>query len=283
MIGIIYKYTAPNGKIYIGQTLNEERRRKEFFTQKKYSGFKFNNAIKKYKPENFEYEVLYKKEYNNQEEAFIDLNEQEIKYIKQYNSIENGYNISTGGMSINHVMNNEETKQRMINSLKEHYKTHGAAFQGKKHTEETKEKLRQIALGRPSAMKGKKYTEEEKSKFKITIGHNNSGKNNPFYGKTHTEETKQKIKEKNSKSVVQIDKDTNEIIQIFPSGKAAADFLGKPHGNSEIFNACKNKVRYQNGKPHNHQTAYGYKWKYLTDIESSTTIEKNGKKFLLTE
>ena len=46
MIGIIYKYTAPNGKIYIGQTLNEERRRKEFFTQTKYSGFKFNNAIK---------------------------------------------------------------------------------------------------------------------------------------------------------------------------------------------------------------------------------------------
>jgi hypothetical protein len=80
MIGIIYKYTAPNGKIYIGQTLNEEIRRKEFFNQTKYSVFKFNNAIKKYKPENFEYEVLYKKEYNNQEEAFIDLNEQEIKY-----------------------------------------------------------------------------------------------------------------------------------------------------------------------------------------------------------
>lgn len=33
----------------MGQTLNEERRRKEFFTQTKYSGFKFNNAIKKYK------------------------------------------------------------------------------------------------------------------------------------------------------------------------------------------------------------------------------------------
>lgn len=76
---------------------------------------------------------------------------------------------------------------------------------------------------------------------------------------------------------MQIDKDTNEIIQIFPSGKAAADFLGKPHGSTEIFNACKNKVRYQNGKPHNHKTAYGYKWKYLTDIESSTTIEKNRK------
>ena len=29
-IGIIYKYTSPSGKIYIGQNMNEKERRKKF-------------------------------------------------------------------------------------------------------------------------------------------------------------------------------------------------------------------------------------------------------------
>ena len=48
MKGIIYKYTSPSNKVYIGQTLNEERRRKEFLNLKKqYGGLKINNARKK--------------------------------------------------------------------------------------------------------------------------------------------------------------------------------------------------------------------------------------------
>lgn len=33
MEGIIYKYTSPTGKVYIGQTLDEERRRTEFLNE----------------------------------------------------------------------------------------------------------------------------------------------------------------------------------------------------------------------------------------------------------
>lgn len=59
-------------------------------------------------------------------------------------------------------------------------------FYGKKHSEETKQKIGQ-------ANKGKKRTEEQKKKQSERM----KGKNNPFYGKKHTEEIKEKISIKN--------------------------------------------------------------------------------------
>lgn len=32
--GVIYKYTSPSGKCYIGQTINEKRRRNDFLNEK---------------------------------------------------------------------------------------------------------------------------------------------------------------------------------------------------------------------------------------------------------
>lgn len=45
IIGIIYKYTSLSGKVYIGQTVNERKRRKKFLNlNKDYAGLKINNA-----------------------------------------------------------------------------------------------------------------------------------------------------------------------------------------------------------------------------------------------
>nr|DAW71716.1 MAG TPA: intron associated endonuclease [Crassvirales sp.] len=38
IIGIIYKYTSPSGKSYIGQTTNEEYRRRMWFGTGRYTG-----------------------------------------------------------------------------------------------------------------------------------------------------------------------------------------------------------------------------------------------------
>lgn len=54
------------------------------------------------------------------------------------------------------------------------------------------------------------------------------------------------------KQIAQLDKNTNEIIQIFPSIQAAYMFLGKQH-SGHIAAVC-------NGK---RQTAYGFKWQYI--------------------
>ena len=59
MIGIIYKYTDPYGKSYIGQTLDENRRRKEFLDLRvDYAGKKINEARKMIGPSNFKYEII---------------------------------------------------------------------------------------------------------------------------------------------------------------------------------------------------------------------------------
>ena len=276
MKGIIYKYISPNNKVYIGQTLNEERRRKEFLNLKKqYGGLKINNARKKYKPENFEYEILFEKEYSDIEIANNELNILEEKYIKEYDSINNGYNTTLGGDSIRGVMLNEDCKQRMINTIKKGYEEGKIInpFKNRKHTEKTKEILREKSLGRTSSFKGHKHTEE--TKVILSECHSKMvGEKNSFYGKKHTEETKKTIGLKNSKSVVQIDKNTNEILNIFKSCKDAALFLNKPKGSSEIIRVCKNSFKTQNGYKKYNKTAYGFKWKYLTDIERSTTIEE---------
>lgn len=56
--------------------------------------------------------------------------------------------------------------------------------------------------------------------------------------------------EQQRKVVLQLDKDTNKIINVFPSIKAAAKSINKNHYH--ISEAC-------NGK---RKTAYGYKWKF---------------------
>lgn len=71
---------------------------------------------------------------------------------------------------------------------------------GKKHSEETKEKMRQKALGRPGYWKGKSLSDNTKQKLS-SIGKSRVGPENPFYGKKHSEESKRKIGDsKSSKS-----------------------------------------------------------------------------------
>ena len=53
------------------------------------------------------------------------------------------------------------------------------------------------------------------------------------------------------KSVMQLDKDTNEILAIYPSIQAAYNVLNKQH-SGHIAAVCTGKRK----------TAYGYKWKY---------------------
>ena len=96
MMGI-YKITNNiNNKVYIGQSINIEKRIKQHFWKAKCEkDISFNSilhkAIRKYGAENFSWEVL-------QECSIEEIDELEQKYIKEYNSISpNGYNILIGG------------------------------------------------------------------------------------------------------------------------------------------------------------------------------------------
>lgn len=104
MNGIIYCATAPNGKLYVGQTvqtLNQRKSQHKWHAENYKDNFIFHKAIRKYGFENFTWEVL---------ESGIDnigeLNQKEQYWIQQKNSYcENGYgyNMSLGGDNYQHM------------------------------------------------------------------------------------------------------------------------------------------------------------------------------------
>lgn len=96
--GIIYKYTSPSGKVYIGQTLSERIRRNTFLNPKRlYAGGKIDKARQKYGPKNFKYEILDTVTDSDKKKLLDRLNELEIYYIQKYDSFKNGYNSTLGG------------------------------------------------------------------------------------------------------------------------------------------------------------------------------------------
>lgn len=103
MIGI-YKITKiSNGKSYIGQSNNIERRFKEHQQKGALSRIPLDVAIQKYGIYAFTYEVL--------EECPLDkLNEREQYWINYYDTVNNGYNCLPGGDSQTAGENNGRSK-----------------------------------------------------------------------------------------------------------------------------------------------------------------------------
>jgi group I intron endonuclease len=107
MIIGIYKITNPKGKIYIGQSIDIEKRWKIYNILSCTQQVKLYNSLKKYGPENHKFETI--------EECFIEqLDEREIYWGEYYNVLENnGLNLRLGNGkgSIS-----EETKQKQRNA-----------------------------------------------------------------------------------------------------------------------------------------------------------------------
>ena len=78
--GFIYKYTSPSGKIYIGQTTKDPKKRAGY-KGRGYSGTVFGNAIKKYGFENFKLEILHIVEDDSVENLINKLNKLEENEI----------------------------------------------------------------------------------------------------------------------------------------------------------------------------------------------------------
>lgn len=85
MKGIIYKYTFPDGKVYIGQTRNPEKRKREHIDPKTGPvNTGFWEAYQRFGT--FEYEVIREIESDNEDELIDLLNRWESGYIYQYKS-----------------------------------------------------------------------------------------------------------------------------------------------------------------------------------------------------
>ena len=123
----VYKHTAPNGKVYIGITSVEPKRRWQ--SGWGYRTQLFYRAIQKYGWENIEHEVLYSG--LSKEEA----EQKEIELITAYksNQKEYGYNVDNGGYSAGKL--SDATREKLKKS-----------HTGIKYTQETREKHRAAQL-----------------------------------------------------------------------------------------------------------------------------------------
>lgn len=148
MVGI-YKITnLINNKVYIGQSVNIKKRiadHKYELNANHHCNSHLQNSYNKYRKDAFEFNIICECEES-------ELDELECYYIKYYDSTNrlNGYNKESGGSLNKHI--SEETRQNM----RENRQGEKAHMFGKKHSEETKAKMRQIALGRVLSEEHKK-------------------------------------------------------------------------------------------------------------------------------
>lgn len=115
MIGI-YKITNKNnGKIYIGQSNNIERRKKEHFNNNIYNSSKIDKAIINEGKDNFLFEVI-------EECLESELDSKERYWIKHYNSFIDGYNQTRGGQG--HYLGRPKLETEDIKQIRIAYNNH---------------------------------------------------------------------------------------------------------------------------------------------------------------
>lgn len=256
----VYMHTSPSGKRYIGITCQQVKKR--WSNGKGYRKQVFYNAIKKYGWDNFKHEILFEKLTKNEAE------EKERELISYYksNQRDNGYNIDFGGTSIGRF--SDSTKKK-LSDLMIGENNH---FYGKHHSDETKKRLSESHKGLESKLKGVPKTDEAKRKMSESAKNRLANpENHPLYGIGHTEETKKKMSESHKglkqseehrrhngeshkKPVIQFSK-SGEFIKRYDSATDASIEIGG--FSTSITACCKGRL----------QSAYGYIWKYESDVE----------------
>jgi group I intron endonuclease len=174
----VYSFTnIVNGKKYVGLTCDVKRRHAQH-KKAKSRAVVFCLAVKKYGFENFTFEIL--KENLTLEEAKIFEQEQ---ILKLNTIVPKGYNRTKGGDSS--VRHTKETISKIVEKNKIWRLNNGHPNQGKKHSEESKQLMREAALrrtNRPTGINhwnyGKRISEStrEKIKIKSTLGNNGFAK-----------------------------------------------------------------------------------------------------------
>ena len=252
--GFIYKIMSPNGKIYVGQTININQRKKKY----KNKGFK--GQIKLW---------LNCEKYNwNPIDSFCiieeclcgndkkNINEREKFWVNFYDSFKNGLNCNEGGNGNLGRTPSDETKKKL--SLKAHEQWRLMSDdqkdkRNKKISQSSKNRI--VSIETIEKIKKSKQLNPFKpsEEFKQKITKSLIGKPGRNTGNKHSEETKQRIKE--SKKGVKNEHSRKKIIcittdKIYQSIIDASIDLGLCQ--SKISLVCSNKRK----------STGGYKFKY---------------------
>ena len=261
--GIYMIQNLVNGKMYIGQSVDIEKRWGEHR-----SGLRGNDhgnkhlqrSWNKYGEDNFEFTIIC-------ECAESQLNTMEEYYIFELMSYDErvGYNKTYGGEGCRPT---EETRQKLSEAhtgktlSEEHKKKISETLKGKPRPEETKSRISET-------LKGRTLSEEHKNKLSESL----KGRTSPNKGRTFSEEHKNKLSEslkgrtlseetrrKLSIPIVQIDPSTNKVVNVWSSSIDAERTGGFNHG--AIIQCCKNKYNREGNNIYK-----GYKWQYLHEVD----------------
>jgi group I intron endonuclease len=244
MIGI-YKITNPNGKTYVGQSINIEKRKKSYFSMHKRNNQQIilHRSFLKYGVENHKFEVI--------EECTFDLlNERERYWQDFYNVLEDGLNCrltktsdKSGKLSQKTIEKlkakvcSEETKLKISLKTKGKQLGNENPFFGKKHSEEAKLKISLANKGKVPHNKFKKHSEETKSKIS-SLALNNKN----CLGRVLSEDTKNKISSSLCRKVINI-----KTLDIYNSYKELALLLNISHNtlNKKLNGSMNNNTDYK--------------------------------------
>jgi len=162
-MAVIYLLTNKvNGKQYVGFSSNYEKRMNWYKSGAKGSKRKSKiiSALKKYGWDSFESEIIY-----TNDDVEYTLNVMENKYINEYNTYKEGYNLTEGGEGCLGWKPSEEDLLRMSKNMK-----------GDKNPFHK-------SKGRDNPMKGKKHKKESIELMKKNRKGLTAGEKNPMYGK----------------------------------------------------------------------------------------------------
>ena len=212
MIGI-YKITSPSGKVYIGQSVDIEKRFSRYINM--YSGIinqtRLYNSLKKYGPKNHKFEIIEECNENL-------LNEREIFWINFHNSTLLGLNIRCGGEGGGKLSNDTKIKiSRIHKGLK------------KPKNQKFREQISQKLRGRKIYWIDKIITKERNEKIK------ESNKHHYKKGSIRNKKISNKL-DKYKKKIIQYNLE-NQIIKEHQSiNSASNDVFGNNRGVAKISN-----------------------------------------------
>lgn len=175
MVGI-YKITNPKGRVYIGQSINIERRFNDYKSRNNSYQIKLFNSFNKYGVNSHIFEII-------EECLEEELNIKERYWQDHYNVLENGLNCRLTTTDDKSGKLSEETKLKL-----------SIASKGKKRSEEHINKMKAFHIGRKRSEKSRKLM-SEKAKGKIVSEETRLKQSKIRTGTKRSDETKKKMSE----------------------------------------------------------------------------------------
>src|ERR1017187_1122893 len=223
---VVYFLVSPSNKAYVGSA--EEAYNRLNIQYLHYENTSNNrpieNAIRKYGWANFKIYLIHVFETPVSSDEMLALETAYIAFFDTTNP-KIGYNVLLMGFSRMGTKHSEETKTKM--SLVKIGKFSGEKnpMWGKHLSEEEKKNISDSLKGKYCGENNWNYRKilSEEHKQKLRENHyDNSGKNNPMYGRLGKDNV-------NSKLIKQIDKNTSDVIKIWDSVADASKFLKMHH------------------------------------------------------